>query len=322
MQKALKRAGEEVAAKENRSDIPAVVLLVLIDQFEELFAWPKAQAAEAFLQLLKSFSEVPGSPIWLVATMRSDYQHRLVEYRALEALAGRTEVKGPGDAERTLELALPAPADLREIILQPARAAGLSFEVSEDGRRDLAELIDAQAQPEAMPAVQFLLSELYARQRDTVLTLQAFDELGGVVGVMANRGEEVYRTVDIAARESFPRVVRALVTQVRGDAPPSARRVPARAFAADAAGSRMIEALLKARLIISDCGELRFTHDSILTGWKRLHDQIGEEQRLFETRERLEQRRAVRMIGPISCCSKAFSSPKAASFLGSGAPRA
>lgn len=287
-QKALKRAGEEIAAKENRSDTPAVVLLILIDQFEELFAWPKAQA-NAFLQLLKAFSEAPGSPIWLVATMRSDYQHRLVEYPALEALTGRTEVKGPGDAERTLELALPAPADLREMILQPARAAGLSFEVSEDGRRDLAELIDAQAQPEAMPAVQFLLSELYSRRRDTVLTLQAFDELGGVVGVMANRGEEVYRTVVIAGREAFPRIVRALVTQVRGDAPPSARRVPASAFAADAAGSQMIDALLKARLIISDRGELRFTHDSILTGWKRLHDQIAEEQRLFETRERLEQ---------------------------------
>src|SRR5262249_36097563 len=34
---------------------------------------------------------------------------------------------------------------------------------------------------------------------------------------------------------------------------------------------------------------LRFTHDSILTGWTRLKQQIAEEQRLFGARERLEQ---------------------------------
>jgi WD40 repeat protein len=51
----------------------------------------------------------------------------------------------------------------------------------------------------------------------------------------------------------------------------------------------MIGALRDARLIISDRGELRFTHESILTGWGRLKEQIAEEQRLFGARERLEQ---------------------------------
>ena len=132
---------------------------------------------------------MPDQPVWVVATMRSDFQHRLGEFPSLEALAGRTEVKGPYDAEQTLMLGLPSAADLRDMILSPARAAGLTFEAKDD--RDLAQLIEADARPEAMPAIQFLLSELYARRNGKMLTLNAFDELGGVDGVMARRGEDV-----------------------------------------------------------------------------------------------------------------------------------
>jgi WD40 repeat protein len=286
--KALERAGEAIAVTEQRSRRPIVTLLVLIDQLEELFTWPKVEV-ESFLRFLKSLNDSPGSPVWLVATMRSDFQHRLAEYAVLDGLAGRSEIKGPGEAERTLELALPSLADLREMILNPARAAGLSFEVSADGHRDLAELIEGDARPDAMPAIQFLLSELYTRRRGNVLTLEAFDALHGVGGVMAQRGEDVYCAVDTSARQAFPRIVRALVTQVRGDLPPSVRRISEQGFIEDHAAGRMIEALKDARLIISDSGELRFTHDSILKGWKRLQDQIDDEQRMFGARERLEQ---------------------------------
>src|SRR5262249_33943617 len=146
-----------------------------------------------------------------------------------------------------------------------------------------------EARPEAMPSVQFLLTELYAARSGKMLTLAAFDALGGVKGVMAKRGEDVYGAVDQPARDAFPRVVRALVTQVRSDVPASTRRVSERAFAEDPAAAGLTGALREARLIISDRGELRFTHDSLLTGWARLKDQIAEEQRLFGARERLEQ---------------------------------
>jgi hypothetical protein len=133
------------------------VLVILIDQLEELFAWPKADA-EHFLRLLQALCAAHDAPVWLVATMRSDFQHRLCEFPTLGELAGLTEIKGPDEAEGTLELALPSAADLREMIVNPAQAAGLSYETSQDGRRDLAELIEAQARPEAMPAIQYLLT--------------------------------------------------------------------------------------------------------------------------------------------------------------------
>src|SRR5262249_62275462 len=122
------------------------------------------------------------------------------------------------------------------------------------------------ARPEAIPSVRFRPPELYAARSGKMLTLAAFDARGGVRGVMAKRGEDVYAAVDQPARDAFPRVVRALVTQVRSDVPASARRVSERAFAEDPAAAGLTGALREARLIISDRAELRFTPHSLLTG--------------------------------------------------------
>ena len=282
----LRRAGEKIAAAEKRSAAPKVALLILVDQLEELFAW-QGDAATGFLSLLQQLCRLADVPVLIVATMRSDFQHRLADFPLLAALAGRSDVKGPYEGEQMLELGLPSPGDLRDTILNPARAAGLTYETREG--RDLAELIEADARPEAMPSVQFLLAELYAARAGNMLTLEAFDALRGVDGVMATRGEAIYLAQDQPARDAFPRIVRALVTQVRNDVPASTRRVPERAFADDAPAARMIDAFRQARLIISDRGELRFAHDRLLAGWSRLKDQIAEEQRLFAARERQEQ---------------------------------
>jgi len=164
----LRRAGEKIAAVEKRSAAPNVALLILVDQLEELFAW-QGDTATAFLSLLQQLCRLPDVPVLIVATMRSDFQHRLADFPILAALAGRSDVKGPYEGEQTLELGLPSPSDLRDTILNPARAAGLTFETRE--ARDLAELIEAEARPEAMPSVQFLLAELYAARAGSMLTL-------------------------------------------------------------------------------------------------------------------------------------------------------
>jgi WD40 repeat protein len=279
---ALRRIRESRCAEQQERQ---TAFLLFVDQLEELFAWPSEQACH-FLSLLVQLCHIPGTPVLVVATMRSDFQHRIAEYQSLAVLAGRSDVKGPYDGDQMLELSLPAPSDLREMILNPTHAAGLSFEVNRE--RDLFQLIEAGARPEAMPSVQFLLAELYAARQGKLLTLEAFDKLRGVEGVMATRSEQVYLGADRESRTAFPRVVRAMVTQIRNDVPASSRRISETAFFNDVPAANLVERLKEARLIISDRGELRFSHDSLLTSWDRLKEQIAEEQRLLEARERLE----------------------------------
>lgn len=283
---ALTRAGEVLGGA--GGETPPVVLLMLLDQLEDLFAWPKTKA-EAFLRLIKIMNDHPGKPIMLVATMRSDFLHRVIEFPVLQELMGRTEIRAPEEPEQTLELGFPSMADLRDMVTKPAEAAGLQFEVSTDNQRDLVQVIERDLRPEAMPAVQLLLNELYNRRDGDRLTLKAYDLLEGVTGVMAKLGEEAFTAAGPAAQAAFPKVVRALVSQVSTDAPATARRIPEAAFAGDPAATALIEKLKRASLIVADQGELRFAHESILTGWTLLKDQISKERRLFISRELLER---------------------------------
>jgi hypothetical protein len=284
---ALKRAGNALAGGAADETSP-VVLLILLDQLEELFTWPKAEA-EAFLRMIKSMNDHPARRILLVATTRSDFLHRVSEFPTLQELTGRTEVRAPDEPERTLELGFPSVADLREMVVKPAEAAGLRFEVSADGQRDLVQVIERDLRPEAMPAMQLLLNELYNRKQGDLLTLKAYDLLEGVTGVMAKLGEEALAAAGPAAQAAFPKVVRALVSQVSADAPATARRAREANFSGDPAATALIEKLRKANLIVMEQGELRFTHESILTSWGLLKDQLSKERRLFISRELLER---------------------------------
>lgn len=284
---ALTRAGDALGGAAGDETSP-VVLLMLLDQLEELFTWPKTEA-EGFLRLIKIMNDHPGKRIMLLATMRSDFLHRVSEFPVLQELMGRTEVKAPEEPERTLELGFPSVADLREMVTKPAEAAGLHFEVSADNQRDLVQLIERDLRPEAMPAIQLLLNELYNRKDGDQLTLKAYDLLEGVTGVMAKLGEEAFAAAGPAAQAAFPKVVRALVSQVSADAPTTARRIPGATFSGDPAATALIGKLKQASIIVADQGDLRFAHESILTGWTLLKDQISKERRLIISRELLER---------------------------------
>jgi hypothetical protein len=65
---ALKRAGDALGGAAGDVTSP-VVLLMLLDQIEELFTWPRTEA-EGFLRLIKIMNDHPGKRIMLVATIK------------------------------------------------------------------------------------------------------------------------------------------------------------------------------------------------------------------------------------------------------------
>ncbi len=70
-----------------------VALLLLIDQLEEIFAWP-IDTAVGFIETLTTLVANQPQPILVVATMRSDFQHKLHELPILQNLAGCCQIHG------------------------------------------------------------------------------------------------------------------------------------------------------------------------------------------------------------------------------------
>jgi len=262
----------------------ATALVLVVDQLEEIFSWPP-ERAERFLLLLEAL--VASRRVILLATMRSDFQHRMAEIETLARLVGCMEVRAVDNGERVLEIAAPKESEIHEMIERPAAAAGLTFQIH-DGR-DLSALVKSEARADSMPAIALLLQQLYEAREGELLTLAAYDRLGGVSGVMARHGESVLAMLEPEQLAAFPVVVRALVTQVRPGAPITIRRVGLAAFAEQPAALAIVRALVDAGLIVSDREMARFAHDSVLEGWKRVKDLVDRDQRLFDARERLER---------------------------------
>lgn len=262
----------------------AGAFILLLDQLEEIFAWPRETAA-AFLACIEAMA-TSEAPIFVIATLRSDFRHRMGEFEALERLAALRVPLGPGEHERVVDIARPSGADLREMIEGPARIAGLGYERS--GDRDLQAVIESEASTDALPALQLLLSELYERRRDNLLLLAEHDRLGGVGGVMATRGEEVLEAIGPQDALAFPNLVRLLVGFGSSNTPATARRIAVAALGAGTSEARLAMALRDASLLTSDNDLLRIAHESLIEGWARLRDILREERRLFEVRERLD----------------------------------
>lgn len=277
----MKQADPEVA---RRAGASAGAFILLLDQLEEIFTWPR-ETSEAFLACIEALAG-SAAPIFVIATLRSDFRHRLGEFEALERLAALRAPLGPGEHERIVEIGKPGGADLREMIEGPARIAGLDYE--RNGDRHLQTAIETEASADSLPALQLLLSELYERRRDKTLLLEEHDRLGGVGGVMAARGEEVLDAIGPQDAAAFPGLVRLLVGFGSPEAPPTARRIALSALGEATPQARLAMALRDASLLTSDNGQLRIAHESLIGGWARLSDILRDERRLFEVRERLD----------------------------------
>jgi WD40 repeat protein/serine/threonine protein kinase/DNA-binding XRE family transcriptional regulator len=173
-------------------------LLLVIDQFEELFTLIEDETARAhFLASLVAAVTDTRSRIRVVITLRADFYDRPLLYTALgELIRARTEVILPLTAD-----------DLEQAIASPARRAGLALEPG----LVAAIVKDVGEQPGALPLLQYALTELFERRDGRTLTLAAYRESGSVSGALARRADEIYAGLteqqQEATRQLFLRLI-------------------------------------------------------------------------------------------------------------------
>lgn len=284
----LRKALERMKA--TARDGAEVAFALVIDQFEEVFQFAP-EDIEAFGALLNAMAAitVDGARFVILASMRSDHRHRFDEFASLALLSGRDQVRTPDAAERFFDLAPPRAADLREIITKPARVAGLTY--GHDGSASLADVIEAEATGEALPALQLLLFSLYEDRAGDELQVRTYQRLGGVGGVMATTAETAFLTASDEAQAAFPDLLRALVSESADSGGATARWADAEALSDGAAGE-LAGALKAAHLLRSEDQKLRVAHESLLLRWDRAADQIAADKRFLDIRARLGARAA------------------------------
>jgi DNA-binding SARP family transcriptional activator/WD40 repeat protein/tRNA A-37 threonylcarbamoyl transferase component Bud32 len=257
-------------------------VLLVVDQFEELFTLASEDERAAFLAMLAATIVDERSNVRIVITMRADFFDRPLRFADL------------GDALRAGTIPISAPSDeaLHAIVTNPAAGVGVAFELG------LVDHIagDVKHQPGALPLLEFSLTELFDRRDSDLLTLEAYEASGGVLGALGRRAETTYADLDSegqeAARETFLRLVN--VTDAGRD---TRRRVRLteleRLGLADLVLRDFLSGFGDHRLLTFDRDPItrgptiEVAHEAILNEWPRLAGWIDEHREDLLLRSRL-----------------------------------
>ena len=261
------RDGDEVGDGPPGADRRLVALVV--DQFEQLWtAGADERERAAFIDALLAMLD-DGLLSCAVLVVRGDYLGRLAEHVELAGRAADGLVLVPPMTE----------PELREVVEEPARAAGLGVDP------DLVDTVvrDVHGQASALPLLSSALVGTWDRRRDGMLTLTGFVQAGGVTGALANTAEAAFATLDANDRALARRLLVRLAGPGGTDGPGTLvrRRVPLSELGLEGrdGGRRraVIEEFVARRLLTIDAGHLEVTHEALLTGWPRLAGWLSED---------------------------------------------
>ncbi len=258
-------------------------LVLVVDQIEELWSLVDDEAERtSFLAGLVEALSARESRLLVVATLRADFLDRPLRSPGLgELVRAGTELVTPLTRDE-LERAIVRPAGSVGVDLEP----GLATEV----------IADVARQPGELPLLQYALTELFERSDGQRLTREAYAAVGGVLGALGRRADDVYAGLDAEGREiSRQAFLRLVVPGESGE--PTARRVARSELRTLADDQRPIDEALDAfgrgRLLSFDrdavTGEpfVLVAHEALLARWPRLGGWIEEAREDLWTRRRL-----------------------------------
>lgn len=266
---------------------PVTRLALVVDQLEELFTTElAADQVRVVIEVLHALAM--NGRVYLIATLRSDFYARCLEHPLLVDL-----MKGNG----SFALPQPGPGDLAQMIRQPAVTAGLEFEENASTGDKLDEMIRDAAlrDPSALPLLSYTLEQLYEKRTpDGLMTIAAYQELGGLDGAIGGRAEQTYRSLSAEAQMAFDDVWRRLVT-LSDDGTPVRRRVRMKSLPDHSAAKELVDAFISARLLTADQaadGEstLSVAHEALLKHWPRVTQWLDGNRDFLRVRSRIGTR--------------------------------
>jgi len=266
-------------------------LLVVVDQFEELFRFqdtrrrPSVDArdeAVAFVKVLLAAAAQPDARLYVVLTMRSDFIDECMEYPGLPEALNAGQYLVPSMTRDELRLAITGPVAVAGAEIAPRLVQRL--------------LNDVWTDQDQLPVLQHALMrtwDSWAARSDPrgSLDLGDYEAVGGLHGALSRHAEEALQDADTTPYEIAGRIFRALTDLVRdqrgGRRPCTVAELTALSGAPPATVVRVIDAFrrpgrsflmppLPAPLEPETIVDL--SHESLMRGWPRLREWADRER--------------------------------------------
>jgi WD40 repeat protein len=277
-------------------------LLILVDQFEEIFRYREqggADEAEAFVALLLATKGQRDFPIYVVITMRSDYLGHCAMFPGLPEAINESEFLTPRMEREERTEAIVGPAELFDGEVEPALVNRL--------------LNDSGSDPDQLPLLQHVLMRIWTRAAQAadsnrelpggpVITLKGYEDAGGLANALSNDADEAYNELNEAQKRIAELMFKALcerrtggpdirrfvrvnaVAAVAGVSPEDVKavvevfRAPGRSFLMPG-----LDVELKPETVLD------ISHESLIRHWTRLKKWVEKEAEAAEQYRRLEK---------------------------------
>lgn len=279
---ALVRLAAELAELSGEPGEERPRVLVVIDQAEELLTLSGPREQQAFLRLLVGALRQERSPLWAVATLRSEFLTSAPERAGLVEAIDDPLVVEPLSRPR-----------LPEVIAGPARRAGLDLAPGLVER-----MVEDTAGGDALPLLAYTLSELYERVGPLGrISTKDYEAVGGVVGALQRRADLI---LDQLTRHGLgptvlPTLLKLVAVERREE--PTRRRVEWRSLTEQE--RIVVEAFVEGRLLVSAGGTsatddgaegtVEVAHEALLRQWPPLRSAIDDAREWLERRSELDR---------------------------------
>ncbi|MEV7601333.1 hypothetical protein AB0O91_28600 [Kitasatospora sp. NPDC089797] len=290
-------------------DVPGGRLLLVVDQFEELFTACQDEAERrAFVTALCAAAGRPpagppepgtaasgtaGSgtaavpPATVLLGIRADFYAACMAYPELvDALK-----------ERQVTVEPMTPGQLRQAIERPAELAGLTLEpgLADTLLRDLrtgGDLAGSEFSGGTLPLLAYALWLTWGHRSGRTLTLAGYSATGGIWEAVTRHADLTYQALDPEAREAA-RLMLLRMVRIGESTEDTRRRLDLAALRAErppaeaAAIATARDALARARLITLDGDTAQITHEALLRAWRRLRGWIDSGRADLLVRQKL-----------------------------------
>lgn len=253
-------------------------LLLVVDQFEELFTLAPDQTRRRFLDNLVTAVTDPRSRVRVVVTLRADFYDRpLLSHRF-----------APVFAASVVNVIPLSPAELEQAIVEPAAGVGVSVEPPL-----LAQLVaDMSEEAVALPLLQYALTETFVARKGAPLSLGAYQAIGGLQGALTARADQLFDTLDSDQQELAGLMFLHMVGLERGSEA-TRRRVTLDELRGLGEVDELLGIFISGRLLSADRDPLsgrstiQVTHEALLERWERLRGWIEANSTDLERRSAL-----------------------------------
>ena len=271
----------------------AMVVLV-IDQFEELFTLASNQYRQHFIELILGALEYASDKFKLVITLRADFIGSCLEIPTLAILLQKSSVFVPPHLNDD---------EYRSVIINPAEKVGLQVEPS------LVEVLLQELQHSAgdLPLLEFVLEELWHHRCEGKLTLSAYQQhLGGIAGALERKANSVYAGLDDESKECAKWIFLAL-TQLGEGTEDTRRRVLKSELVVKKFSQALVESTLQtlttAKLVVVNVEEssgaepdimslqpsVEVIHEILIRHWSTLRWWLEENRSRIRIHRQIEQ---------------------------------